>query len=261
MKCCIIKDLLPGYVDGLTSRETNTEIQKHLKGCVSCRTAYEQMSAVLLEECLPMEKEADFLRLMKERMRKKYVAAILLTFVFVSGLMIFLKTYDLPIPYDPECMTTEIYQMAYVPNSFGLREWRSLDVLEPDQREAAAAGAYETMEALRLLLTRSVGSDGITSAGRTIQRNGENVRVIYYCYTTSLWNRLFSEENRFVCRSTATGAVYERLFQRSEVSHYEQEQREIYYLPMGNMNRLERLSDEEFDALREKAALVFRGEI
>lgn len=261
MKCCIIKDLLPGYVDGLTSRETNTEIQKHLKGCVSCRTAYEQMSAALLKESLPMEKEADFLRLMKERMRKKYAAAILLTFVFVSGLMIFLKTYDLPIPYDPECMTTEIYQMAYVPNSFGLREWRSLDVLEPDQREAAAAGAYETMEALRLLLTRSVGSDGITSAGRTIQRNGENVRVIYYCYTTSLWNRLFSAENRFVCRSTATGAVYERLFQRSEVSHYEQEQREIYYLPMGNMNRLERLSDEEFDELREKAALVFRGEI
>ena len=187
MKCCIIKDLLPGYVDGLTSRETNTEIQKHLKGCVSCRTAYEQMSAALLKESLPMEKEADFLRLMKERMRKKYAAAILLTFVFVSGLMIFLKTYDLPIPYDPECMTTEIYQMAYVPNSFGLREWRSLDVLEPDQREAAAAGAYETMEALRLLLTRSVGSDGITSAGRTIQRNGEN--VILRPYGTGCFRR------------------------------------------------------------------------
>ena len=37
--------------------------------------------------------------------------------------------------------------------------------------------------------------------------------------------------------------------------------REIYYLPMRNMDRLGRLSDEEFDALREKATLVWSGVI
>ena len=32
MKCCIVIDLLPGYIDGLTSEETNEEI-----GRASCR--------------------------------------------------------------------------------------------------------------------------------------------------------------------------------------------------------------------------------
>lgn len=27
MKCCIVKDLLPGYIDGLTSEETNEEMK------------------------------------------------------------------------------------------------------------------------------------------------------------------------------------------------------------------------------------------
>lgn len=31
MKCEIIRDLLPLYIDGLTSKESNQEIEKHLK--------------------------------------------------------------------------------------------------------------------------------------------------------------------------------------------------------------------------------------
>lgn len=261
MKCCIIRDLLPGYIDGLTSEESGMEIRKHLETCSSCRTAYERMSASFPDQ-EPQEKgEADFLRKLKGRIHRKYAAVLLLAVIGTAGLMIFLKSFDLPVPYDPECMTTEIYQMAYVPGSYGLREWRSTDMLSREEQEAAAAGAFETREALRLILTASVGSDGLASSGRTVSREGETVRVVYYCYTRSLWSRLFQEEDRFVCRSTATGAIYERLFQRSAVSSYEPEQREIYYLPMGNMSRLDRLSDEEFDALREEASLVFSGKI
>ncbi|MFQ7549709.1 MAG: zf-HC2 domain-containing protein [Blautia marasmi] len=35
MKCEIIRDLLPSYVDGLTSRESDRAIEEHLKGCRS----------------------------------------------------------------------------------------------------------------------------------------------------------------------------------------------------------------------------------
>lgn len=31
MKCEMIRDLLPLYIDGLTSEESNREIEKHLK--------------------------------------------------------------------------------------------------------------------------------------------------------------------------------------------------------------------------------------
>lgn len=37
MKCEIIKDLMPSYIDEITSEESNLEIQKHLKTCSACR--------------------------------------------------------------------------------------------------------------------------------------------------------------------------------------------------------------------------------
>jgi anti-sigma factor RsiW len=36
LKCYIVKDLLPGYVDGLLSEETTAEVKQHLKECDDC---------------------------------------------------------------------------------------------------------------------------------------------------------------------------------------------------------------------------------
>ena len=61
--------------------------------------------------------------------------------------------------------------------------------------------------------------------------------------------------------SVSTGAIYEAEFFRDPVENYEPRMREIYYLPMGNMNRLSLLSNEEFEALKEDAVLVWSGKI
>lgn len=45
MKCAIIKDLLPSYIDGLTSSESNLEIEEHLHNCPQCKEIFEQMKA------------------------------------------------------------------------------------------------------------------------------------------------------------------------------------------------------------------------
>ena len=45
LRCEIVQDLLPSYVDGLTSDETNEAIKDHLADCVSCRDMYERMKA------------------------------------------------------------------------------------------------------------------------------------------------------------------------------------------------------------------------
>ena len=37
MKCDVVQDLLPSYADGLTSEESNREIEKHLKTCEKCK--------------------------------------------------------------------------------------------------------------------------------------------------------------------------------------------------------------------------------
>lgn len=41
--CAIIKDLMPNYIDHLTSNETNETIEEHLDTCESCKKIYEEM--------------------------------------------------------------------------------------------------------------------------------------------------------------------------------------------------------------------------
>ena len=45
MKCEIIRDLLPSYIDGLTSTESNEMIEEHLQECAKCREYLSDMRA------------------------------------------------------------------------------------------------------------------------------------------------------------------------------------------------------------------------
>ncbi len=57
MKCEIVKDLLPSYIDGLTSNESNSEIEKHLKTCQECKDVLEQMKTEIVVENIELNKE------------------------------------------------------------------------------------------------------------------------------------------------------------------------------------------------------------
>ena len=41
--CKIVQDLLPNYIENLTSEETNTFIEEHLTECEDCKKIYETM--------------------------------------------------------------------------------------------------------------------------------------------------------------------------------------------------------------------------
>lgn len=45
MKCKIICDLLPAYIDDVCSDETKELVEEHLETCSECRREYEQMKA------------------------------------------------------------------------------------------------------------------------------------------------------------------------------------------------------------------------
>ena len=56
MKCEVIRDLLPSYIDELTNNVTNEEIKKHLEECETCRQYYEEMKEMNLENIAFIEK-------------------------------------------------------------------------------------------------------------------------------------------------------------------------------------------------------------
>lgn len=91
MKCEIIRDLLPLYIDGLTSKESNQEIEKHLKNCEECQKYYQEMTgdidnfSVITNEEI---EDVNLIKKIKKKNRKKalgiFVGAFVLSGVFMG---------------------------------------------------------------------------------------------------------------------------------------------------------------------------------
>ncbi len=102
MRCEIVRDLMPLYIDKLTSEVTNEMIEEHLKGCESCQKFYEEMSGEmkteLKESIKPKEKEKlNYLKRIKKRTMLQ-AFAILCTVGIVIG--IFFVTFGLGVTVD-----------------------------------------------------------------------------------------------------------------------------------------------------------------
>ena len=94
LRCEIVQDLLPSYVDGLTSDATNEAIKDHLADCVSCRDMYERMkadetSAEENSEVMEKEKkEINFLKKIKQKHRLNLMLVVVILTVFLQRFII-----------------------------------------------------------------------------------------------------------------------------------------------------------------------------
>lgn len=93
--CDLIQDLMPLYIDGLTSEVTGAQIQEHLQICADCRKKYEMMvqsiTATEGEKKIEEQKEIDYLKKVKKSSRKKLFIG------FVSALVILLFAFCLKV--------------------------------------------------------------------------------------------------------------------------------------------------------------------
>ena len=89
LKCTIVRDLLPLYVDGLTSVETSTEIENHLKNCENCRKILNEMSQALVPVKAEQKEEIDYLKKVKKRNHKKIIGAVLAAVIVIIGALSF----------------------------------------------------------------------------------------------------------------------------------------------------------------------------
>ena len=53
MECGIIRDLMPSYVDGLTSEESSRAVEEHVQECAECRDFLNAMKEDLESEKYP----------------------------------------------------------------------------------------------------------------------------------------------------------------------------------------------------------------
>ena len=82
LTCGVVRDLLPSYVEGLTSEETNQAVESHLATCPDC-TARRDAMAAPEETAAEQSREVDYLKAVKRRSGRRVVIAILCTMLLI----------------------------------------------------------------------------------------------------------------------------------------------------------------------------------
>ena len=86
MKCYVVQDLMPEYIEGLCQEETAKEMEAHLQECPECAGKWEMMKQSEQEEPRELEMEnihpfQKIKREIKKNKIKKVVAVVLLILV------------------------------------------------------------------------------------------------------------------------------------------------------------------------------------
>ena len=82
--CSMVKDLLPLYVDGLTSKKTNDAIESHMDACQSCQDECRLLKADAGTESLTREvpKEVDYLKKVRKYQNANLIMGAVISFFF-----------------------------------------------------------------------------------------------------------------------------------------------------------------------------------
>lgn len=95
LTCEVVQDLLPSYLDGLTSDVSNQAVEQHMKTCESCRKLYSEMREPMNGEDVSeindgqkadskKSSEIDYLKKIRKRNRMRILAAVLIVVIAVS---------------------------------------------------------------------------------------------------------------------------------------------------------------------------------
>lgn len=194
--------------------------------------------------------------LFKKSKRKKCSICLLFCLVLLAGFFVFAHAYQIPLPFDSYRMSIEAIPSAVVVGKDGRTSWVEL-------KSAMDHGLVSDNDknVINVLNRNYQGINGISesSVGRTVKRDDNNVRVVYYCYTKSIWDSLFIDSDLQIYsesgRSTGTD-IYGDNYQSMD---YKPQMVEIYYLPRRNLYEIDRLSDVEYDRLKENCELIWNG--
>ncbi|PRR83479.1 zf-HC2 domain-containing protein [Clostridium vincentii] len=87
--CYIVRDLLPSYVDCLTSETSNDLVKEHIEKCEECKSIYEKMTHSIQKEKTNNKKEISFLKKYRKVLSITIVTASLVVAALSAGMAYF----------------------------------------------------------------------------------------------------------------------------------------------------------------------------
>ena len=98
LTCGVVRDLLPSYVEGLTSPESNTAVERHLSECPDCAQLRTALAGAPEQAAPEDSKEVDYLKKVKRRGWRRVAAAVAVTvLLFTAGVAAKLFVIGTPI--------------------------------------------------------------------------------------------------------------------------------------------------------------------
>ena len=83
-ECKVVQDLLPNYIEGLTTKETNEFIEEHLKDCIECQNVLKNMEDKLtLNKQKRDGREVDYIKKYSKKLKiwKKLILIVLVLLI------------------------------------------------------------------------------------------------------------------------------------------------------------------------------------
>lgn len=101
--CKIVQDLLPQYIEKMTSEETNKMVTEHLKECPDCKEVFNNMKTHIDKEKVTItKKEIDYIK----NYRRK-ILALKLVIIFLAVTIVGTVTYQIGSRYQIVAKTIE----------------------------------------------------------------------------------------------------------------------------------------------------------
>lgn len=243
-KCEIIQDLLPLYVDNVCSDSSREMVEEHIRTCESCREKLSQSkSEVKLEFSGSETARVKILKNFKRKIFKKNVLVAAISCLVVAGLLLgtwaYVFGYDKPIPYKEGSVKIVKHEANTVENNDGSLTIITDENSDPNQI-VISRGVLDVMYSDNDYY-KSV------STGRTVERNGEKVKVIYVFLTDTLATRLSKQND---------GERFSRIAEPETNINYDRI--EVYYL-VADYNIFFGMTDKEFDSYRTNGNLIWSG--
>lgn len=108
LPCEIVQDLLPSYVDGLTSEVTNQAVRSHVQTCETCRQSMTAMGVSEPEQSLYEEKEIDFLKKTKRKHRRILGISLAAVLVVVLSILALVRVYLIGDELDADLISCQV---------------------------------------------------------------------------------------------------------------------------------------------------------